>query len=65
MSTPIPVLGMVAVHVDELRKLLTQMTDEQRLEVFSEIMADYCRHCGRYDGHSTDIMRGCQCWNDE
>jgi len=46
------------INMAYLRDTLKLLTDEQRLELFS----DYCLHCGRYDG---DDARGCQCCNDE
>lgn len=63
MSTPLTAVTRESIR--DLREDLAEMTNEQRLEVFSEIMADYCDECGRYDGHSTENKRGCQCWNDE
>ena len=38
----------------EARDPLINMTDDQRMEVFS----NYCRHCGSDNP-------ACQCWNDE
>ena len=38
----------------QLRASLKHLTDEQRIELFS----DYCTHCGCNDPR-------CQCWNDE
>lgn len=40
--------------VDLVRKLWSELTDEQRLD----IITDTCRGCGTLDPK-------CQCWNDE
>ena len=40
--------------------MLSQMTDEQRVQVMEAIQDRYCQHCGR-----KDEGRMCQCWNDE
>jgi hypothetical protein len=39
---------------EKILELLNQLTDEERLDIFSE----YCRTCGSKDPR-------CQCWNDE
>lgn len=38
----------------DLKKALDGLTDEQRMDLFS----DYCKYCGTPDPN-------CQCWNDE
>lgn len=43
----------------EIIELLKTLTDEQRLEVFS----DFCRHCGCIEDPGS--LQKCQCWNDE
>jgi len=35
--------------------------DDDRRQLFNELMLGYCRHCGRDDSGT----RGCQCWNDD
>lgn len=42
----------------KIRSLLLVMHENDRLELFSDIMDGYCRHCGTADPK-------CQCWNDE
>ena len=42
--------------VEELKKEIEKLTDEQRMEVFEHV----CSYCGDYNEVS-----GCQCWNDE
>lgn len=47
--------------VDRLRFVQGALGADRRLELWSELMAGYCRHCGYAEpspGH-------CQCWNDE
>ncbi len=39
---------------DYVKKLLDEMSDDERFE----IMDNYCRHCGSKDP-------SCQCWNDD
>jgi hypothetical protein len=51
-------LGRVHYHLEHLP------TDEQRLEFFQAIAADYCLQCGARDNHSSG-GHVCQCWNDE
>ncbi len=46
------------VRLSLVKTSFKELTDEQRLEV----IADYCKHCGRYD---VGMPLGCQCWNDE
>ena len=47
---------------EKVRKYISGLTNEERLAFVSDIMEDYCEHCGRFDG---DSKFGCQCWNDE
>lgn len=47
-------------HVENIRVLLDEMTDSQRLEAFAMIQDGYCNHCG-----CDDPAGRCQCWNDE
>ena len=42
------------------RVWLEKASNEQRLEMFSDMSQGYCKHCGRLEG-----IRCCQCWNDE
>jgi hypothetical protein len=46
--------------MDSLRQYQKGLTDEQRLELWSEFQAGYCKHCGQEEG-----CQKCQCWNDE
>lgn len=41
-----------------LRAYVFAASDDARLDIFSEVMAGYCRHCGTND-------KNCFCWNDE
>lgn len=47
------------IDLKALIELLKTLTDEQRMEVFS----DFCKHCGCIE--NPESLRGCQCWNDE
>jgi len=40
--------------LDEAKKLLKELTDDERMELFG----NYCKCCGCDDP-------SCQCWNDE
>lgn len=40
--------------IDRAEDLLAQLTEAERMEVFSR----FCTECGAYDPE-------CQCWNDE
>ena len=44
----------VLATVDDIVKALMALTEDQRVEVFS----NFCRNCGIDDPR-------CQCWNDE
>lgn len=48
---------------DDLKKAIRELTDDERLELFS----DYCLECGRYDVNEDNSIyyKGCQCWNDD
>jgi hypothetical protein len=45
-------------NVEGVRIVLPSLSDSERLEVFEQISAGYCKHCGCNNP-------GCQCWNDE
>lgn len=45
---------------------LRPMTQEQRQQVLSDILDDFCPACGRESQPGLDgVKRRCQCWNDE
>jgi hypothetical protein len=44
--------------VGDVLALQATMTDEQRMEFWSQLQGDYCTECGCNDPR-------CQCWNDE
>lgn len=48
----------ISIHVDELRKKLTELGDDARVYAFERLQEGYCRHCGCNDPR-------CQCNNDE
>lgn len=41
-----------------VKHALKAMSDQQRIEFFSDMTGEYCTSCGRPDPR-------CQCWNDE
>lgn len=43
-----------------IRTQLIEMKDDDRLNLFRQIMEEYCEHCGCYDPYNK-----CQCWNDD
>ena len=45
--------------VDRLREQLAVMDYGERVEVFDEVLRDYCQYCGRPEPPF------CQCCNDE
>lgn len=51
------------MDLNSLKKALKDLTDDERMEIFS----DYCLHCGRHDvnENNSPFFRSCQCWNDE
>ena len=42
----------------DVRTILGKMSNDERLDFFSEIQSGYCRYCGCDDPK-------CQCWNDD
>jgi len=46
---------------NRLVEILSPLKSEERLDVFSHVFTQYCRHCGdEQPKHGS-----CQCWNDE
>jgi hypothetical protein len=48
--------------VKDIREILKSTSDENRLEIFGNIMNGYCKHCGC---DNSKYAMGCQCWNDD
>lgn len=46
---------------------LKAMTDDQRLELLSELRDRFCRECGFWYEQPLSVSHDieCQCWNDE
>ena len=57
METKLP--ANVAVLLPKLLREQETISDEQRIELWIEIQAGYCKHCGREEGKEK-----CQCFND-
>ena len=56
-------LGMTEAKAlaDFCREALDRLSPEQRLEVFDDLLGEYCAYCGRRSNNDSD----CHCMNDE
>ncbi len=52
----------VEQRTEVILRLLDALTQEQRVEFFSDLKGEYCMHCSERQPEGP--MR-CQCWNDE
>lgn len=50
----------VEILIDQLRMHMEQMTSDERIQVFEELMDGYCRECG-----CRPIGNACSCTHDE
>jgi len=47
-------------YLSVIRRQLSYITSDERLEIWGKIMDGYCRNCGDYVGDKT-----CHCKNDD
>lgn len=47
-------------YIEQTRKDMKDMTSEERMILWGQLMEGYCTHCG-----DEDPQKRCQCWNDE
>ncbi len=50
--------------IQKVKSHLRSLSDDERVEFFSEILSEYCRYCGCGDAELLN-HRSCPCTNDE